>query len=414
MDREQTLYMSDRIMRGSLIAYLLVMTIPHTAALRSTLMVLSILGLIVRSVITKKSPIRSTPLDIPILIYAGIIILKSFISIDQGYSLTALRKEFVYQMIFFYLTVAAMNSPRYTRRVLFMLMVTVTLVAGVGLLGYLTGEMIKEGRATSFFNSFGLAAFFTSMVMPVALSRFLCTRGWRRTTAVAVLFLCLGFMLVTMSRGAWISSLLAVMILATLKDRRMLVVLLIGVISAPWFLPPDIIERATSIPKIFSLEENESFGDRIWMWRSAIQMIKDRPVLGAGYGNRVFQRMYPDYIFPQSSGMIFENAHNLYLQIVVETGLLGLMSFFLILGVLFWLIFKQFRKKPLPMIESQLLGIAGSYAVFLTFSFTTFRYENEVGILFWILAGCVVSLHRSRFPLASDAAGYSSDFQTES
>ncbi len=46
MDREQLLYISDRTMRGSLIAYLLVMTIPHTAALRSILMVLGLLSLI--------------------------------------------------------------------------------------------------------------------------------------------------------------------------------------------------------------------------------------------------------------------------------------------------------------------------------------------------------------------------------
>ncbi|HPQ39982.1 MAG TPA: O-antigen ligase family protein, partial [bacterium] len=253
---------------------------------------------------------------------------------------------------------------------------------------------------------------FTSMVMPIALSRFLCTRGWRRTVALIVLLLCLAFMLVTMSRGAWISSLLAVMVLAALKDRRMLVLLLIGVLSAPWFLPPDIIERATTITKIFSIDENESFGDRIWMWRSAVQMIRDHPWLGAGYGNRIFQRLYPDYIYPQSSGIIFENAHNLYLQIIVEMGFLGLISFLSILAVIFWLIFVQFRRKPLPMIESQLLGIAGSYAVFLTFSFTTFRFENEIGILFWILAGCAVSLHRARFPLSSDDTGYAAEFSS--
>jgi len=410
MDRAQTLYISDRIMRGSLILYILVMTIPHTAALRSTLMATSVLGLVMHGVLTRRFPIRSTPLDIPILIYCIIIVLKSVFSIDPAYSIYTVRKELLYQILFFYLTVSAMDSPRYTRRIMLMLMLTVTMVAGVGLFGYISGEMIKEGRATSFFNSFGLAAFFTSMVMPIALSRFLCTRGWRRTVALGVLLLCLAFMLVTMSRGAWISSLLAVMVLAALKDRRMLVLLLIGVLSAPWFLPPDIIERATSITKIFSIDENESFGDRIWMWRSAVQMIRDRPWFGAGYGNRIFQRMYPDYIYPQSSGVIFENAHNLYLQIVVETGFIGLLSFFAILIVIFWMIFVQFRRKPLPMIESQLLGIAGSYAVFLVFSFTTFRYENEIGLLFWILAGCVVSLHRARFPLSTEDPEYSAEF----
>ncbi len=158
------------------------------------------------------------------------------------------------------------------------------------------------------------------------------------------------------------------------------------------------------------LDDTEAFGDRVWMWRSAVLMIKERPLLGAGYGNRIFQRLYPDYIYSQSSGMIFENAHNLYLQIVLETGFLGLLSFMTIVVMIFWLILIQFRRKPLPMVESQLLGIAGSFAVFLIFSFTTFRYENEISVLFWILAGCVVSLHRFRFPLSSEDIGNSKEY----
>ncbi|HPQ41179.1 MAG TPA: hypothetical protein PLV45_12475, partial [bacterium] len=157
MDREQTLYISDRIMRGSFVLYILVMTIPHTAALRSILLAVSILGLIIRGVVQRRFPIRATPLDIPILIYFALILFKSVTSIDPAYSLRAMRKELMYQLVFFYLTVSAMDSPRYTRRIMLMLMATVTLVAGVGLFGYISGEMIKEGRATSFFNSFGLA-----------------------------------------------------------------------------------------------------------------------------------------------------------------------------------------------------------------------------------------------------------------
>lgn len=405
MNRERILFISDRIMRGSLILYILVMTVPHINAIRSGLIIVAVLGLIVRGILTRRLPLKTTPLDIPIFLYTAIIVFKSVVSIDPAYSLETLRKELLYQLLFYYLTVSVMDSPKYTRRIMISLIISVTVIAGVGLSGYFNGELVKDGRATSFLTSFGRAAFFTAMVMPLALSRFLCTRGWRRTTALAVLILCLGFMLVTMSRGAWISSLLAVSILAALKDRRMLVLLLIGVISAPWFLPPDIIMRASSITRIMEMEDNEAFGDRIWMWRSAVLMIRERPLLGAGYGNRIFQRLYPDFIFSESSGMIFENAHNLYLQIVLETGFLGLLSFFCIVSVIAFLVFRQLRRKPLPMVESQLLGIAGSFAVFLIFSFTTFRFENEIGILFWILAGCVVSLHGFRFPLSTRDIG---------
>ncbi|MGB3976361.1 MAG: O-antigen ligase family protein [bacterium] len=410
MDHERILFINEKIMRGALILYLLIMTIPGTASLRSILMVIPLLCLIFQGIVTKRFPIQSTPLDLPILFYAAVIIFKSITSIDPGYSMRILRKGLLYQLLFYYVTVTVMSSPKYTRRIPIILMIAVTLVSSVGLIGYFSGELVKSGRATSFYSSFGLAAFFTAMVMPIALSHFLCTTGWRRTIALLVLVICLGFMLVTLSRGAWFSSLLAVSILAAIKDRRMLVLLLIGVISAPWFLPPDILLRATSISSLEALKNNETFGDRVWMWRSAILMIKERPWLGAGYGNRIFQILYPEYMFSQSSGVVFENAHNLYLQTLVETGILGLTSFFIIVMGIFYLIFIQFRYKPLPVVESQLLGFAASFAVFLTFSFTTFRFEKEIGILFWILAGCVVSLYRSRSPLSGPEIDTALDF----
>jgi putative inorganic carbon (hco3(-)) transporter len=410
MNREQVLYINDRIMRGSLILYVFVMTIPHTATLRAILLFTPILGLIIRGILTKRFPIPHTPLDIPILFYASIIVFKTVTSIDPGYSINILRKSLLYQMAFYYLTVSALDSPKYTRRLLTMLMITVTVIASVGLMGYLSGELVKDGRATSFFTSFGMVAFFTALVMPIALGRFLCTHGWQRSVSLGVVIVCLTFMLVTMSRGAWISSLIAVSILAALKDRRMLVLLLIGVLSAPWFLPPDILLRATSITSIEELEQSETFGDRIWMWRSAAQMIRERPWFGAGYGNRVFQRLYPDYMYSQSSGIVFENAHNLYIQKVLETGFFGLLSFLIIITGVFWLIFIQIRRKPLPIIESQLLGIAGSFTVFLIFSLTTFRYENETGILFWILVGCVVSLYQSGYPLSRGDIGGKTEY----
>lgn len=410
MKHERILFINEKIMRGSLILYLLIMTIPGTASLRSILMAIPPACLILQGILTKRFPIKGTPLDLPILLYAAIIIFKTITSIDPAYSIRILRKGLLYQLLFFYVTVTVMNSPKYTRRIPIVLMIAVTLVSLVGLIGYFSGDLVKSGRATSFYSSFGLAAFFTAMVMPIALSRFLCTVGWRRSIALLVLFVCLGFMLVTLSRGAWFSSLLAVSILAALKDRRMLVLLLIGVISAPWFLPPDILFRATSITSLEALKNNEIFGDRIWMWRSAILMIKERPWLGAGYGNRIFHTLYPEYMFSESSGVVFENAHNLYLQILIETGILGLISFLLVIAGIFYLIFIQFKYKPLSVVESQLLGFAASFAVFLTFSFTTFRFEKEIGILFWILAGCVVSLYQSRTPLVGPDIDTSLEF----
>ncbi len=402
MDRTHGLFMTKRLLRSTLVAYLFTMAIPHTAAIQSSLMGIAIACVIAQTILSSQIPFKRTPLDILILVYAAIIIIRTVTSFDVDYSFNTMKKEFLKQILFFYLVSSTMHSHRYTQRLLTTLLISVGIVAGIGIFGYFEGSLIKDGRATSFFNNFGRAAFYTSMILPIALGRFLCSKGWWRTFSFIVLLLCLAFMIVTMSRGAWISSLLAVSILAALKDRRMLVILLIGVISTPWFLPADIIERATSIMKVFQFSESETLGDRFWMWHSALEMIKDHPWMGAGYGNRIFQRLYPDYIHSRSSGIVFENAHNLYLQMTIETGLLGLFSFLALIVGIFWILLRMLCRSPDQAQEGQLLGLAGSFAVFLIFSFTTYRYENETGLLFWFLAGCAVALYRTTILNDSD------------
>ncbi len=397
MDHERLLTITERTLRSALLGYLFIMSIPHTAALRSALFILALLCLAIRCTLTKSLPFRRTPLDIPILMYTAVILITTMISIDPAYSLMAIRKEFLRQILIFYLVINSMETSRYTQRLLVTVMISISVVACIGLFGYFEGSLIKGGRATSYFGSFGRAAFFTSMILPIALGRFLCSKKVVRTLSLFVLLLCMGFMIVTMSRGAWISSLLAVSILAALKDRRMLVLLLIGVISAPWFLPANVIDRATTIISVFEFSGNETFGDRFWLWKSAVEMIRDNFFLGSGHGNRIFQMLYPDYMDSRSTGIIFENAHNLYLQIAVESGIIGLSAFLLLIGFIIGIILKILRHKPDPLVEGQILGIAGSFAVFLIFSFTTFRYENEIGVLFWALTGCVVAIYREIF-----------------
>ena len=144
MKHERILFINEKIMRGSLILYLLIMTIPGTASLRSILMAIPPACLILQGILTKRFPIKGTPLDLPILLYAAIIIFKTITSIDPAYSIRILRKGLLYQLLFFYVTVTVMNSPKYTRRIPIVLMIAVTLVSLVGLIGYFSGDLVKS------------------------------------------------------------------------------------------------------------------------------------------------------------------------------------------------------------------------------------------------------------------------------
>lgn len=396
IDKDRMVWMLERSIRGCLIAYIFVVTVPHTAALRSILLITAVLGMLLKWIITHHNPFSRTPIDLLILILSGIIAFKSVNSIDPDYSQSILFKEYLIQIFVFYLIVSVMNTPRYVQRIIICLLISVALVAGIGLYGYYQGSMIKADRATSYLGNFGRAAFYTSMIIPMALAQSLCNKhGWRLWVYSSVTILCLLFMITTLSRGAWISTLIAIVLLSVIKSRKLLIVVFLVILVMPWVLPHDIIDRGLSLTRVDEITGNEQFGDRFWLWRSAFDMIREKPFLGAGYGNRVFSKLYPYYINSRSSGLIFENAHNLYIQIAVEIGLAGLVVYLSIILYILVRVARKIKSKLDVSIEKQILGIAGSLAVFVIFSMSTFRYENEIGLLYWVLLACAINLTRS-------------------
>jgi O-antigen ligase len=97
------------------------------------------------------------------------------------------------------------------------------------------------------------------------------------------------------------------------------------------FLPP----VKNKVASIADLQKNPSNVERLYLWRVARDMIAHSPITGVGFrqwGEKVPEysaRYSPSWKFSPAS---FHHAHNTYLQVAAETGLVGLALF---LG--FWL-----------------------------------------------------------------------------
>jgi tetratricopeptide (TPR) repeat protein len=85
---------------------------------------------------------------------------------------------------------------------------------------------------------------------------------------------------------------------------------------------------------------------RLHIWRPALQMVKDKPLLGVGLDT--FKIAFPYYSgieFNRIDGMFTSSrtAHNELLQMASTTGLLGLVAYLLVLLTFFLLIWKVYR-----------------------------------------------------------------------
>ncbi len=126
-------------------------------------------------------------------------------------------------------------------------------------------------------------------------------------------------------------------------------------------------ERATTV----LLFREWSSKVRIVMWQETIQMLKDRPIFGAGLGG------YPSAIAPYHKATwmeIFQYPHNILLNLWSETGLLGLFVF----GWILWKWVtgeKGSRPYALPIITALLVHGLVDVPYF----------KNDLAVLFWLL-----------------------------
>ena len=148
--------------------------------------------------------------------------------------------------------------------------------------------------------------------------------GWTlRIVSIVAFFLMTAVLGLTQSRSAWIAFCFASIGLIALRWKRGWVVILISifVIGAVF----SYFERQLLLETIINSATIGGVEGRIEVWSRAIFMIKDFPYTGVGLGlyGDVADLMYPFYLHGQG---IVTHAHNLFLQIAVDLGIPGLIS----------------------------------------------------------------------------------------
>jgi O-antigen ligase len=117
-------------------------------------------------------------------------------------------------------------------------------------------------------------------------------------------------LVLSQTRNAWLGSLAGLVVMAVLKAPRTLWLIPVGLLGVA-LLRPGILSRLTV--------SDPSSVDRYYMWQAGVDMIKDKPIFGAGPGKIL--REYPSYRWPQAPNPLVPHLHDNALQIAAERGL---------------------------------------------------------------------------------------------
>lgn len=187
--------------------------------------------------------------------------------------------------------------------------------------GWLDPEFEDISRITGTFPNPSFFSQTLALVLPVGVALILSSGRFREKIIPAVCIAIQGVALaLTLGRAAWIGCLLSLAVVAVFYDKRLVIVGLILLLIASSFAPEFLVKRFASA---FSMEDSSN-NYRVSVWRGSLALARAHFLTGTGLGAESFVYTYPDYMV---IGTTAWHSHCVYLQILIEMGILGLMAF---------------------------------------------------------------------------------------
>lgn len=182
----------------------------------------------------------------------------------------------------------------------------------------------------------------------------------------------------TFSRAAYLAVLLAVAILALLKDRKLLLVLPVFLIFWKVVVPAPVTQRVEMTQSADGQLE-ASAEERVELWENAKQSFYRSPLFGNGYATFQFGRHVDN----------LGDTHNWYVKVLVETGVVGGIIALCLLIPMITMSYRLFRRARDPLYTA--LGLGSLLCVVACLVANAFgdrwTYVEITGLLWILLAG---------------------------
>jgi O-antigen ligase len=277
---------------------------------------------------------------------------------------------------------------------------------------------------------------FLGLMLPVAVSLTLwCWFGlWQRlrhrTLPHTNWLLLIGLTTVTLligaglgaswSRGAWLGAVAGLIAVLAFWNRATLFALIATLTAAalaglagmtnPTWIPAVIAARVRDLPTYFGLvdvlqlevnDDNFAVIERMAHWVAAWRMWARAPWLGIGPGN--YALVYPEVALPRWPDPL-GHAHNIYLHLLAESGLIGLLTHILLWAtLLIWLIRGILSRPSEDWTRALAVGVLGAVAHLTVHSIFDNLYVQGMYLVlaFWFAA---VALSASPLPASEPLA----------
>ena len=311
---------------------------------------------------------------------------------------------------------------------------TGSLVALVGLFQHLGiyGFYSPWSLPVSTIGNVNFVAEYYNVVFPISLAAIFVFRNIWVRAGLSVACVLMGYHLVILrSRGGWLGMVLGLVILGGIAllrhfrvGRRLLdgFLALVVVVGLSWPVVTEMVSGIQLGPdrdlgRVMTstwqsmtrrLEDamrlrDDSTRQRVNLWEDSVRLVFDRPLLGVGVGNYAFQ--IPRYMGRESleikqrmeqrlgREMMAFRAHNEYLEVWAETGIVGVIIFGVLLYQLVGAVYGLLKRYLQGEGDFLIAGLAAAVGATLFHSFFSSNLQDPASAVhFWMVAGLIWSL----------------------
>jgi len=290
----------------------------------------------------KGLPLSITVHALPIILFFGYLLLNAGWATD---SVSAFKELFKWLQVFIVAFVVADLAKTHKNikpiaiaaaavLLLEAILGVIQAIFGIGPDSFRVGPIIRAYGTFEQPNPYGG---FLALHIPVAFVAVWVLKGGYRISAALILFASLLALTLSLSRGAFSAAIVGLIIVAFLISRKFRIGVVVGMLLVTVILcgifayldlgfdglmtayVPDLRDAFNS-----NTPQNYAVNQRLAFWDAALGMLADRPISGVGLGG--FAHHYPkyaSYLWLEPLG----HAHNIYFNLLAETGLVGLALF---------------------------------------------------------------------------------------
>ncbi|MCI8342058.1 MAG: hypothetical protein HFE62_02420 [Firmicutes bacterium] len=389
----------DRLLSGSVLkvtalwAGLTVAAAPFAPTMLVLLMAIAGFGsMVLRLLCEKDRELAYSPVNKFIYAYAAVYLFSTFVSVNFRGSLFGGLLTVCF-ILFSIVVINAFESKIQVKTLLFVMTCGGLLVSFYGFYQYIFQDKFGgvwvdtdmfEGmfRVYSTFANPNVLGEYFLIVMPLSVACFFMAKRFISKVfyfgATGAMLICL---VLTYSRGCYIGIAVAAAVFLVMYDKRFIFLGFAALLVMPFILPETMLNRILSIGNM----NDTSTSYRVYIWFGTIDMLKDYWFTGVGPGESAYNMVYPVYAY---NGISAPHSHNTFLQVICDSGVIGLTAFVIFIYQYYKAMFVAFvNEKDDDAKFLVLAGISSASGFFVQSLFDYTFYNYRVMLLFWTLIG---------------------------